>query len=65
MLRLFDENSKYNAVAEALDTAISAAVGPVLKQYADAGYCPRDIQYVASTAILDKTLLMLLTPVKL
>jgi hypothetical protein len=54
--RLFDDDSRYNDAGAALDLAVAAALQPVLDEYLAAGYCPRDIHYVATAAVLDRVL---------
>jgi hypothetical protein len=49
--RLFDENSKYNQDANRLDRMMANVVRPLVKQFMEEGFCPRDIEYVLDGAV--------------
>jgi hypothetical protein len=54
--RIFDVNSKYGPVADQLDREIAQAVSPIIDKYVEQGYCPRDIHYVAISAVWEQIL---------
>lgn len=60
MKRLFDDNSKYNAVGNQVDLEVADALRPIIRKWADYGYCPRDLQSVSNGAVLDLVLNILL-----
>lgn len=54
------EDEEWTDEGRALDMEIHAALMPILKKWADAGYSRRDIHYVVESAVHDAGTLVIL-----